>query len=74
MPCPVCGDKNIGCRSLESATPEPTLWCPGLERALERRGWRQWAQQYTDQEHGTGDYPQWLRAKRRRLAHRKLTA
>jgi hypothetical protein len=48
--CRVCGSKNFGCPSLEAATPEPDLWCPLLEEALELRGWRQWAQQYQESE------------------------
>jgi hypothetical protein len=39
--CPVCGTRCAACGSLESATPEPHLWCPYLEAALERRNWRQ---------------------------------
>jgi len=32
------GSDRAGCYSLESATPEPDLWCSELEKALERRG------------------------------------
>jgi hypothetical protein len=42
--CPVCGCRDAACGSLESATPEPDLWCPHLENALEHRGWRHWAE------------------------------
>jgi len=48
--CRVCGSKNYGCASLESATPNPNQWCPLLEQALELRGWRHWARQYQESE------------------------
>jgi hypothetical protein len=34
--CPVCGSRRAACASLVAATPDPGLWCPELERALER--------------------------------------
>jgi len=69
--CFVCGSKRGGkCFTLESATPEPDRWCPFLEEALERRGWRQWAERYLKQERGPGGYSRWLAAKRKRLARR----
>src|SRR5262249_8204414 len=48
--CPVCGCRDSACGSLEAATPQPDLWCSLLEKALELRGWRQWAQQYQESE------------------------
>jgi|SRR6516162_9937018 hypothetical protein len=38
------------------------------QRVRKRRGWRQWAQQYIDQERGLGGYQRWLAAKRKKLA------
>jgi hypothetical protein len=73
MPCCVCSSKRFGCPTLESAIPEPDRWCLGLEGALERRGWRQWAQQYIDQERGFGGYQRWLAAKRKKLARERST-
>jgi len=62
--CPVCGCRSAACGSLESATPEPDRWCPNLEKALEQRGWRQWAQRNVERrEEGLRQ----LRAYRRRV-------
>jgi len=66
--CPVCGSRKAACGSLTSATPEPDLWCPHLEEALEQRRWRDWSHQYLNQEQGEGGYQRWLKAKRGRLA------
>jgi hypothetical protein len=43
------------------------------QRVRKRRGWRQRAQQYIDQERGFGGYQRWLAAKRKKLAREGLT-
>jgi hypothetical protein len=34
--CPVCGSQRFACDTLKSATRNAGMWCPELERALDR--------------------------------------
>jgi hypothetical protein len=34
--CPVCGSKRASCATLKEATRIADMWCPELERALDR--------------------------------------
>ena len=36
MKCPICGSKRASCFSLVSATRYAGMWCPELERALDK--------------------------------------
>jgi len=44
-----------------------------VRQQRQRRGWRQCAQQYIDQERGLGGYQRWLAAKRKKLAREGST-
>lgn len=34
--CPVCGSQRAACSTFEAAVREAGMWCPELERALDR--------------------------------------